>query len=561
VSETAAEGKDAMLRSIWSKTLRDYRIATLSWGIGLGLTIFLTLVYYSITNEAARAAEAEYARSLRFLGEPVALTTPGGYTTWHTLGLLPLVLGIWTVLAGARLVRGEEERGVLDVTLSMPIGRPRALAEKLIALIIALTLIALIIGLGTALGQIGAGLALDIGAALLVGMNISLAAFVFGMVALLLSQFVRRRAVAAGFGGALMLLAYLVDGTGRTINHGEWLQRLSPLYYYDLSKPLIPSYGVNVGALLLLLAVGLAITITSVLLFAQRDIGGVAFAFRHERVTQRRLAAGGPGLERARRDIFVRTVSLRALRAEALGTVWWLVGLIAYASWTTLLARTAKDNLNRILQGTPGMAQLFAGYNVNSDAGFVALVVFIYLPIIIVLFALTLAISWPSELDSGRMELGVSVPQSRWRIILERYVAVAVAALSAPLVMFLAVWASALIAGLSINAGTLAIAMIGLIPLELVTASVVFLLAGWLRTGAIAAIIGIAVGVSYFADLLNPLLKLPDWLIGLSIFHQYGSPLIENARWGAWLALTVIAAAVLAAAIIRFSRSDLRGAT
>lgn len=553
-----------MLRSIWSKTLRDYRVAILGWGIGLALAVCLTLIYYGAINETACAATAAYARALRFLGEPVAITTPGGFTTWHTLGLLPLVLGIWTVLAGAGLVRREEERGGLDVLLSSPVRRVRVLVEKLIALLAALVLIAVIIGVGTALGQAGAGVSLDLGAALLVGINISITAFVFGMVALLFSQFVRRRAVAARWGGGVMLLAYLVNGTGRMIEHGEWLQRFSPLYYYDLSKPLIPTYGANAGVLLFLLAVGLALGSASVALFALRDVGGTALAAWQAHPALGRLGigqpAGGPGLERAREDIFVRTVSLRALRAEAPGVFWWLVGLAAYAGWTTLLARTAKENVSRILQGMPGLAQLFAGYNANTDIGFIALVVFIYLPAVLVLFALTQAMGWASDLDSGRMELELSASQSRRRIFLERYAAVFVAALAAPLVTYLTVLVTAASAGLGVDAGKLAVAMVGLVPLELVTASVTFLLAGWLRAGAIAGTVGLLVGASYFADLLDPLLKLPGWVISLSIFHQYGSPLVEDVHWGAWLALTAIAAIILAVGALRFVWADVRGA-
>ena len=44
----------------------------------------------------------------------------------------------------------------------------------------------------------------------------------------------------------------MVDMVHRVVPGTEWLSRLSPVYYYNLSKPLVPSYGTNPVALLVL---------------------------------------------------------------------------------------------------------------------------------------------------------------------------------------------------------------------------------------------------------------------------------------------------------------------
>ncbi|MGE5333346.1 MAG: ABC transporter permease subunit, partial [Nitrososphaerota archaeon] len=203
-----------LFRTVWSKTLRDYRFAILGWGVSLGLSVLVTMVYYGATDESARAAEAEYAQLFRFLGEPVAVGTPAGYTTWHTVGLLPMMLGIWTVLAGSWLVRGDEERGSLDLTLAMPHHRVRVLLEKIAAFITALALMTLLMAAGTVIAEItGADMSVDIAGALLMSVNVSLTALVFGMLALLLSQVFARRVAAAGWAGAVMIASYLLNGT------------------------------------------------------------------------------------------------------------------------------------------------------------------------------------------------------------------------------------------------------------------------------------------------------------------------------------------------------------
>src|SRR5215472_2410488 len=100
-----------MFRTVFSKTLREYRVPVLGWGIGLGLLVLADFASVSALGPAALAGAEEAARMIRLFGEPIAFTTPAGYVTFRDFGIfLPILLGIWAGLAGARLVRGEEER-------------------------------------------------------------------------------------------------------------------------------------------------------------------------------------------------------------------------------------------------------------------------------------------------------------------------------------------------------------------------------------------------------------------------------------------------------------------
>ncbi len=56
-----------MLRSIWSKALRDYRVPILSWGIALGLLMF---VGFATATPVLLAAYVTLAPLFRFLGIP-----------------------------------------------------------------------------------------------------------------------------------------------------------------------------------------------------------------------------------------------------------------------------------------------------------------------------------------------------------------------------------------------------------------------------------------------------------------------------------------------------------
>jgi polyether ionophore transport system permease protein len=556
--------REIMLRSIWGKTLRDYRAAVLGWGAGLALFMGLTLAYVASISQATRDAAAEYAKAIPLLADAIAVETPTGYATWHSASWLPVILGIWTILAGARLVRGEEERGALDVLLTSPYERTRVLLEKLAALALAILLIALLIGLGCVVGEALGGIEVNVAGSLLAGLNAGLAGMVFGMVALLLSQLFTRRVAAAGWAAGLMAFSYLLNTAGRMVEGLSWLRYLSPLYYHDLNKPLIVTYRASPVAYLILLALSVALAGASVALFAGRDIGGTALAAAHSHLSKALALAvraekpmGLRAWDEVEHDLFERSTGLRALRAEMGMVVWWIVGVGVLIVWVTSLARTAKDLIARMLETTPALKLLLGQFNATTDAGYISSFAFLYLPILFVLFAMTIAITWAHDVESGRMELALATPLTRRRAFSERFGAVALGAVALTIASGLVMLVSAWAVGLQVDLGRLTLAFVGLLPLELLTVAAVFALAGWLRASLVIAIVGALVGISYFADLLSALLKLPNWVVSLSIFHQYGAPLVEDPRWLSWLALLALAAGLVALGGYRFTRQDI----
>ena len=140
-----------MFRSMWNKSLRDYRVAILAWGLGLAL---FGAIDFAESTPTTLAAFGSLVQLFRFLGNPYQIQTPEGFITWRIMELImPLAISFWPILAGARLVRGEEERGSMDVLLATPRSRTRLLLSKLSAFLIALILIGLLFALGLLTGQ------------------------------------------------------------------------------------------------------------------------------------------------------------------------------------------------------------------------------------------------------------------------------------------------------------------------------------------------------------------------------------------------------------------------
>src|SRR3954447_7303788 len=148
--------------SVYLKTLRDYRVPIFGWGLGMGLLMYavLTAVTDLVSTAQARAALLSLASSFAWMAEPVKIDTAGGYATWK-YGFTILVMALWPILVASRMLRGDEERGILDSLLALPQSRARVALQKLAAMWTALLGMAVLIGLLTYAG--GASVNADFG--------------------------------------------------------------------------------------------------------------------------------------------------------------------------------------------------------------------------------------------------------------------------------------------------------------------------------------------------------------------------------------------------------------
>jgi putative exporter of polyketide antibiotics len=111
--------------------------------------------------------------------------------------------------------------------------------------------------------------------------------------------------------------------------------------------------------------------------------------------------------------------------------------------------------------------------------------------------------------------------------------------------------------GMQLDTKRVAAAAFGMVPVGLVVGSIGYLLAGWLRTRTVTGILIGLVLASFALTLLAPIFQWPRTLIQLSIFEQYGAPLVDGLKHDRVLGQLGIAAATLAAAVVRSERKDL----
>lgn len=548
-------------RSVYLKTLREGRVAVVGWGVGMGLMLFAVQVSVGsvLSGSGARQALVGITQSFQWAADPVAVTTVGGYATWK-LGFTVLVLAVWPLIASSRALRGAEERGVMDVLLSVPRGRLRVALETVAAIWTSLLAMALIASLVGYAGGRMAHAGYTLADALAFGLNLALVTGLFGSLALLISQFTQQARTAAGATGGILFVAIVLDMVHRVLPGASWLSALSPVYYYNRSKPLVPAFGSDPWAMVLLAALAGVTGAAAIALFVRRDIGrGVGRGARASRGSRRgaRAATRGPVLPR--RAWSLRSVYARGLAGVVAPTLWWTLAIAGFAAFTMLATDRLSAQLEQLLADAPTMRLMLAALGGGAARTDEALLgaLFVLLPLLIMIFAVTQAGRWASDEDDGRQDLILATPQPRHRVLVARYAAVATAGVFIALVTLAVAVATADAIGLSVSTGHLAAAVLSIVPQALLMAALGFLFAGWLGPALESGLLSFLLAAWFFVSFVGPELGWSPDVQRLSPFYYYGTPLLDGVSLRGLLVVLGVAAAALVGASWRFRRKDI----
>lgn len=255
-----------MLRDVFLKTLRDTRRAVLWWSLGLvGLTAMMVAVYPTVRdNPDLNELVEDYPEALKAFiafGGDLDYVSGAGYLGSELFSfMVPLLLLIAAIGAGARAIAGEEESGTLDLLLANPISRRRLVLEKLGALGAEIAALALVLWLSLVVGVEAVGMGVSAAHLAAATGSAALLAFAFGAIALLLGAATGRRALAVGVASAGAVAAYLVSSLAALVDFLEPARTASPFYHYVASDPLRQGLALgHVGFLVLLGALAAAL--------------------------------------------------------------------------------------------------------------------------------------------------------------------------------------------------------------------------------------------------------------------------------------------------------------
>jgi ABC-2 type transport system permease protein len=233
--------------TIFCHMLRRVRGATVGFGLALFLLGWPLISAYDVVQREQEKI-AEVARNFEVViamlgGDVNNLAKPETYLSMRYFTLLPLVIGVWAVLAGSGLLASDEENGTLDLLLAYPIRRTTLFLGRWLAWVLALVLILAAAWLGLLLPMQGSAFAVDGLALLLPYLSLLAVLLFFGNLALLLSMLLPSRRQAASTAGLLLGASFFLTMLARLDSSLEPFARFSPLEYYQSGDAI---HGLNI---------------------------------------------------------------------------------------------------------------------------------------------------------------------------------------------------------------------------------------------------------------------------------------------------------------------------
>ncbi|MFB6530407.1 ABC transporter permease [Streptomyces sp. NPDC056399] len=476
---------------------------------------------YGTAAERAEAAAAMTANSsMRALYGPVFDDSLGGLVAWRFGTFAAVLAAVASLIVVVRHTREEEETGRQEMLSAGAVGRRAPLTAALLAALVVNTAVALIVTAGLA-GQGAAG-------ALALGLALGGTGMVFAATAALAAQLTESARLAKGLTGAAVGLAFVLRAAGDS-GGSPVLTWLSPIGWAENVRAFA---GERWWVLLLIAAAALAQAAAAYALAGRRDIGASFLATRPG-PAEGGLATGG-------------ALAWRLQRGTLLGwSLGFLLGGLVFGGMVEGAADIVGDNAQ-----ARQIIERMGGQNALTDA-FLATMVSLF-GMVAALFAVGSVLRPHGEETSGRAEplLANALGRIRW----------------AAGHLLIAFGGSALILALSgiglalsygRDAGPVLGASLAQLPAVWTLAGLAVLLWGAAPRAATAA--WGAAGLCLALGWIGPALDLPQAALNLSPFgHLPKLPGPETA-WTPVLALTALAAALVAAGLAGLRRRDVIG--
>jgi ABC-2 type transport system permease protein len=225
------------MMAIFRYALARLRGQMFGWGIVLFLLGLFAVARYDIMMEnremLRQMMSGAAARIVAVFGDAARLTTPAGFLSLAFFSFMPLVLGVFAVLAGSGLLAADEENGTLDLVLAHPISRTALFVGRGLALVAATAVILVFSWLGFVVAMSWSSLAVGWGVLVLPFLSLLAVLLFFGALALLLSMVLPSRRAAAMAAGVVLLASFFLTTLARLDESLATVARLSPLHYYQ----------------------------------------------------------------------------------------------------------------------------------------------------------------------------------------------------------------------------------------------------------------------------------------------------------------------------------------
>jgi ABC-2 type transport system permease protein len=501
-------------------TVRSHRLGVAVWIVGGSLAMYAIAAGFA--SEVARfvggakamaASMAAGVQALQLLRWPAErLDTLGGYLTYHNVTLFVLFLSLYAAVAGTRAVRGLETRHSLEEILAAGWSRAAVIRDSAAGYVLTLVLICAGAGAGLAISM-AVGRQPDVGGSLITAAAAGLCALTAYAFGLLVSQLMASTRAAGGVAAAVIVGLYLFTNVWQKLGPAGAARFISPFYYFNTSRALVPGYGFDLAAAAAQVAMAALLLAAAAWAFQRRDYAAALWP------RPPRPVRPGRAVQRPARCSLWSAMLVR----ERYGLLGW-VGATALAMF--MMARlepSVVDMWNKIK-----LVQTFIGSQPGRSAAdqYLSFAAEILAPIVVA-YVITRAASWVADLQQGRVELILAGPVSWPRLIGER-----LAALAAGVLVITAGSIAGLAAGAASAGAPLSVP--GLLRLTAVTTllgvalgALAAVAVAWLRNGTAITALAVFAAASYLLTYLVQLFTWPSWVSKLSVFGAFGRPYLE----------------------------------
>jgi ABC-2 type transport system permease protein len=247
----------------------------------------------------------------------------------------------------------------------------------------------------------------------------------------------------------------------------------------------------------------------------------------------------------------------RAISGNLGAAVGWGIGVGFFGLALGGSAQGFMEQLGDSPQFVELLSTIFPNVDYASAGGFLQLLFVEFGVILAGLAAASFVSGWASDETSGRLEMLLATPLSRARWAITGGVGMLV-----NVAVFVTLTATGIGIGVATTESDLATPLVGSLVLGMYAAALAGIghaVGGVLGTRFAATAMVIFVVVTWFIQLLGPLLGLPDPVRQLALTSHYGQPMV-----GVWDPAGVVASLLLAIGGVAvgtwgFARRDLRG--
>ena len=280
--------------TVFKHNLGRSRGAILGWGITLALLGMMFVPFYDVIADDIETWETLMSvypeEILSFFGDAVAFTTPEGFLSLEYFSFMPIILGIYALLAGSGLLAEDEERGILDLIVAQPVSRTALLWGRLLAFLASVVIILVLGWAGVMLATTYSSMELDPVQLLVPFASMGGILVFFAGLALFFSMVLPSRRMASMVSGIVLIGGFFINGLANISDTLSDIAPFLPLYYYQGDT--WPN-GLDVNALLILTGFGFGFMLVAWWAFLRRDIrvgGEGGWKFKLPRFLRRRTA-------------------------------------------------------------------------------------------------------------------------------------------------------------------------------------------------------------------------------------------------------------------------------